>query len=278
MNTQTSKSTMQWQEIGAWGAGSVVGVALQGGAGAARGLLASRAGAYRWLQTDAVVEPMPQGLSDLDVVAVAFASGDLVTPATALAATATGRLFRNSNPFDEEPWQEIDSWAGMGVAVVLAPSPAFAEDRTLFVGTPTGIFRTQDDGQSWESCNFGLLDEDVLCIACAPNFTESELLWAGTAGGGLYRSRNSARAWRESGFGLPDAAVQSLAVSPNFGEDRTLFVGMEAHGVYVSHDGGGKLVELGDSRAECQFAGLCPSRLFVGWHRGRFVAHCHWQR
>ena len=250
--TTSPITKIQWEEIGAWGAGTVVGVALNGGAGAVRGLLASRAGSYGWTQAEATVEPMAvepmavepmtEGLSDLDVVAVAFANGDGVMPTTALVATATGRLFR-SVPSEirvdgRVHWHEVATWAGLGVAVVLAPSPAFGEDGTLFIGTPVGIFRTQDNGQSWESCNFGLLDEDVLCLVCAPNFAESELLWAGTAGGGLYRSRNSARAWRESGFGLPDAAVQSLAVSPNFGEDRTLFVGMEGHGVYVSHDGG----------------------------------------
>jgi ligand-binding sensor domain-containing protein len=192
-------------------------------------------------------------MSDLHVVAVAFAGGDALTPATAFAATASGRLFRNGNRRQstgaldagdvetlkgQGQWQEVNTWAGLGVAVVLAPSPAFATDQTLFAGTPAGMYRTQDDGQSWESCNFGLFDEDVLCLVCAPNFAQSEIVWAGTAGGGLYRSRNSGRAWRESGIGLPDAAVQSLAFSPNFGEDHTLFAGMEAHGLYVSRDGG----------------------------------------
>jgi photosystem II stability/assembly factor-like uncharacterized protein len=106
------------------------------------------------------------------------------------------------------------------------------------VGTPNGIFRTLDGGQSWESCNFGLLDEDTLCMVCAPDFATSEVLWAGTAGGGLYRSRNRARAWRESGMGLPDAAVQCLAVSPHFATDRTLYAGMEEQGIYISRDGG----------------------------------------
>lgn len=237
LSQESSKSALQWQELGAWHAGTVGAVALDSSSGALRGLLASRAGLYQWQQPNALLKPYSRGLSDLHVVAVAFAGGDSKSPAMPLAATATGRIFRQSGA-GEEGWHEITSWAGLGVAVALAPSPAFAEDRTLFVGTPTGIFRTQDDGQSWESCNFGLLDEETLCLLCAPNYAQSEILWAGTAGGGLYRSRNSGRAWRESGFGLPDAAVQALAVSPNFDKDQTVYVGMEANGLYVSHDGG----------------------------------------
>jgi hypothetical protein len=183
---------------------------------------------------------LSEGISDPHVVAVAFAGGTESAPTTIFAATATGRLFWAAADAEmlNARWQEIVAWAGLGIAVVLAPSPDYANDNTLFVGTPNGIFRTLDGGQSWESCNFGLLDEDALCMVCAPDFATSEVLWAGTAGGGLYRSRNRARAWRESGMGLPDAAVQCLAVSPHFATDRTLYVGMEEHGIYISRDGG----------------------------------------
>lgn len=252
-----SLTKARWQEVGAWRAGTVAAVDLytvplnSGTAkpGVTYGALASRAGVYAWTGSSGIVWPLRRGMSDLDVVSVALAGGTDTFP-SAFAATASGRLFRTvlsgtvlsgtvlAEPAHAAEWQEVSTWAGLGVAVVLEPSPAYAEDQTLFVGTPTGIYRTQDDGRSWESCNFGLLDEDVLCLACAPNFATTEVLWAGTAGGGLYRSRNSGRAWRESGIGLPDAAVQSLAVSPNFAADRTVFVGVEGHGLYLSRDGG----------------------------------------
>lgn len=239
-----------WQEIGAWQGGTVVNVALAPvisatGEATAYGLLASRASVYQWtyggLKETGAIKPLPQGLHDPNVVAVAYAGGEGMMAAPSFVSTATGRLYRGRYSVDDSilcGWEEINSWAGLGVAVVLTPSPAYSQDRTLFAGTPAGIFRTLDDGQSWESCNFGLLDEEILCLACAPNFDESELLWAGTAGGGFYRSRNRGRAWRESGLGLPDAAVQCLAISPNFSQDQSLYVGMEEHGVYCSHDGG----------------------------------------
>lgn len=243
-HSSTSKSTdptaTQWEAVGVWPGGSAVAVALTRGPHGTQGLLASQAGAYGWQQPGLQVVPLVDGLSDLNVITVAFAAGH-AGQATAFAATSTGRLYHARIDGDGDPaltWQEVSTWAGLGLAVVIAPSPAYADDQTLFIGTPAGFFRTQDGGQSWESCNFGLLDEYALCLACAPNFAENEVLWAGTAGGGLYRSRNSARAWRESGIGLPDAAVQALAVSPNFAADQTLLAGMEEHGIYRSCDGG----------------------------------------
>lgn len=265
-------TTINWQAVGFWQGGTVTGVALSSTADMVRGLLASRAGVYGWSSPGSMVLPLSQGMNDPDVVSVTFAGGNATAPATAFAATATGRLYRSVQRADgmgHDQWQEVSTWAGLGIAVALAPSPAFDSDGTLFAGTPNGIFRTLDNGQSWESCNFGLLDEDVLCILCSPTFAESEVLWAGTAGGGLYRSRNSARAWRESGIGLPDAPVQSLAVSPNFAEDQTVFVGMEAYGVYVSHNGGEEWTHLAlDGHSVNSIACPQPNLLFVGTNNG----------
>jgi ligand-binding sensor domain-containing protein len=220
----------------------VLGVAAaQGNDYTQRVLAATRAGLFAadWAAGEdgaSAWRASSQGLSDPSVVAVLFAGqGEGAWP-TAFAATETGRLFRSVD--GGAGWQEMIAWAGLGVARVLVASPLFDEDGILFAGAAEGIYRTLDGGASWESCSFGLLDMETLCLTCAPDFAASQLVWAGTAGGGLYRSRNQARAWRESGQGLPDAAVQALAVSPGFAEDRTLFAGLEGHGVYISTDGG----------------------------------------
>lgn len=229
--------TWQWRAAGAWPGGTVAGVAAaRGPHGATRLLAATRAGLIRsddgglsWHEEWAV-------MADPSVVAVTYAGTAEEGWPAAFAATETGRLYRSDD--GGVTWAEVTSWAGLGVAAVLCASPAFAVDAILFVGTGEGIFRTLDGGASWESCNFGLIDVAVLCLACAPDFAASQLVWAGTAGGGLYRSRNQGRAWREAGIGLPDAPVQALAVSPRFAEERTLYAGLEAQGVYRSTDGG----------------------------------------
>lgn len=225
--------TLGWQRVGAWQGGTVAALAIspafqQDGivlAATATGLYRSTDGGQQWVC-------IQNGLTDPRIMTVVFAP----TTSLAFAATADGRLFRSED--SGECWQEVIGWAGLGLINAIAPSPNFGADQTLFVATNEGIFRSQDGGASWESSTFGLLDLEILCLACAPTFAESELLWAGSVLGGLYRSRNGARSWRDSGQGLPDMAVQCLAVSPNFAIDQTLYVGTESDGLYRSTDGG----------------------------------------
>lgn len=220
-----------------WPGGTVSGVAVaRHPQRATRLLAATRAGLIRSDDLGISWAEEWVGLADPNVVTVLFAGENPQGWPAAFAATETGRLYRSED--GGENWAEVTAWAGLGVAAVLASSPVFADDGILFAGTSEGIFRTLDGGASWESCNFGLIDVDVLCLACAPDFASSQLVWAGTAGGGLYRSRNQGRAWREVGMGLPDAPVQGVAVSLAFAENQTLYAGLEAQGVYCSTDGG----------------------------------------
>ncbi len=247
--TTESSTSRRWRAAGAWQGGTVVDVAA---AASRQGetciLAATRAGLIRSADAGRTWVGAWRGVADPSVVAVTFAGTARGEWPAAFAATETGRLYRSDD--GGASWAEVTAWAGLGVAAVLCPSPAFADDGILFVGTAQGIYRTLDGGASWESCNFGLFDLDVLCLACAPDFADSQLLWAGTAGGGLYRSRNQGRAWREAGIGLPDAPVQVLAASLAFATDHTVLAGLEGHGVYRSSDGGETWSPCGERLAD----------------------------
>jgi photosystem II stability/assembly factor-like uncharacterized protein len=214
-------------------------------------LAATLAGIFR--STDAGRRWMPgaKGLSDPTTHTLAFAD-----ELTVFTATQGGRLYRSSD--GGASWQEMTAWAGLGVIVALAISPNYAEDGTVLVATAAGIFRSHDRGMSWQAASFGLLDLDLLCVACSPDFADSEVAWAGTALGGFFRSRNAGRAWRESGTGLPESAINCLAVSPAFVEDRTLFVGTETAGVFRSTDAGTTWRPVGP-----ELAGQCVNCLSI---------------
>ncbi|HRW04296.1 MAG TPA: hypothetical protein P5121_04330 [Caldilineaceae bacterium] len=237
MHSKQVQPNSQWQAVDGWQGGAVTALACSPHvatdrvilAGTLAGLFLSTDGGTNWRRAG-------HGMADFQVTALAATA----TPSgvVALAATQSGHLYRTK--WDATPqhlvWQPL-SWAGLGVVQALAFSPAYAQDQTLFTATSDGIFRTQDDGATWESSTFGLLDLDILCLACALDFAESEVLWAGSAEGGLYRSRNGARSWRDSGVGLPDSAILALLVSPNYMDDQTLYAATDDNGIYRSTDG-----------------------------------------
>src|SRR5262245_5881832 len=195
-----------WQRLGSWAGGPVLDIGLSPTfAVDGMALAATAAGLYRtddggdsWQRTAAE-------LADPSFLAVAFAPANRPGQVCAYAASESGRLYTSLD--SGLTWQEVSAWSGLGQATQLLLSPGFDQDRTLFVATGTGVFRTQDGGLHWESATFGLHDLEVLCLALAPDFVSSEVIWCGTAAGGLYRSRNAARSWRDSGQGLPDDAV-----------------------------------------------------------------------
>ncbi|MCB0185714.1 MAG: hypothetical protein KDE31_15710, partial [Caldilineaceae bacterium] len=235
---ENGHTRIEWQSLGGWRGGTVTALAFSPHfaidkialAGTLAGLFLSTNGGASWQRSS-------RGLDDPQITTLTTAT--TTNGLLALAATQIGQLYRaawSSTPATID-WQPLDSWAGLGVIQALAVSPAYTEDHTLFTATNEGTYRSQDDGATWESSTFGLMDLDILCLACAPDFADSELLWAGSAEGGLYRSRNGARSWRDSGGGLPDSAMIGLLVSPHYPDDQTLYVATETDGIYYSTDG-----------------------------------------
>ena len=237
-------TTFPWRPAAAWTGGTLSDIALSPHiADDGVILAATAAGLYRSADGGRSWSLSMQGIDEPAIQLVRFVPASR----TAFAATEQGRLYRS--PDAGVTWQELGSWAGLGVAADLACSPAYGDDHTFFVATPDGVYRTLDDGRSWESCTFGLLDPDVLCIVCAPDYAASQVLWAGTALGGFFRSRNAGRAWRDSGAGLPDTAIQCVCLSPAHAADATLYVGTEGAGLYRSTDGGVTWRQQGDALA-----------------------------
>jgi photosystem II stability/assembly factor-like uncharacterized protein len=230
-------TTPIWQPIGGWPGGTVTDMALSPNFAADQlALAATGAGIFRSTDGGVTWQASNTGLTDPSLLAVAFAPTNRRAEVPVFVAGESGRLY--TSPDGGVNWQELPTWAGLGGATQFALSPNFADDQTLFVATAEGVFRSQDGGLSWEHSTFGLHDLEILCIACAPDFASSELLWCGSAGGGFYRSRNAGRSWRASGDGLPDDALTALLVSPDFANDQTLWLGTEQSGLFCSTNGG----------------------------------------
>jgi photosystem II stability/assembly factor-like uncharacterized protein len=128
---------------------------------------------------------------------------------------------------------------------VLALSPAFASDRTVFAATRHGeIFRSRDAGDAgtWERLG-GIGDQRVRSLAVSPDYTRDRTLYAGTVAG-VYSSDDGGSTWTGTGPRMatpPEGGEADLgalvAVSPAYASDGTAFAGTDG-GLFVTRDGG----------------------------------------
>lgn len=100
---------------------------------------------------------------------------------------------------------------------------------TVFAGTPVGLYRSADGGDSWQLA--GLPVAEVMAVAVAPS--DPRTVWVSLRDAGLYVSLDGGVSWRPSAA-QPEETL-SLAVSPR--SARTVFAGTTA-GLVRSTDGG----------------------------------------
>ncbi|WP_306055623.1 WD40/YVTN/BNR-like repeat-containing protein [Natronococcus wangiae] len=130
---------------------------------------------------------------------------------------------------------------------------AFSEVDGVFAATKAGLYRSMDDGQTWE--NLGVPQEEVYSVVAS---SDGERFYAGTHPAHLYVSTDSGATWDElEGFqNLPsrdewhtprhrnEAHVRSLGVHPET-PDRVI-AGVEVGGVHISEDQGETWTERHD--------------------------------
>ncbi len=139
---------------------------------------------------------------------------------------------------------------------VVAPSPAWQQDNTLFASwsapypdTTCYVFNqvdsgplafTRDGGKQWLAAGSGLpaLCARVSALAVSPAYAKDRTLLAGIRGNGIFRSTDGGTTWLPAGKGLPHMAVHDLALSPAFARDRTAFASVYENGLQRSVDGG----------------------------------------
>ncbi len=130
-------------------------------------------------------------------------------------------------------WTRVGPIHPGGTVMALA---AYSEgDREVFLAaTQTGIFRSEDGGQSWAVANKGLPTLQISALAFAPNGTA----FAGGLTGGIAISTNQGRTWYMTRSAGLDRPVSAIAPSPRYAEDATLLVGTDGGGVMRSADRG----------------------------------------
>lgn len=149
----------------------------------------------------------------------------------AVASENKYTMFRSTD--NGNNWNAIENLPRVEITdILILPRD---NEKTLFVGThQSGIFRSRNNGVSWELVNEGLLNYSITKLLV--NDDRDQTLFASTTGrnGGVYKSANMGDTWERVSNGLVSTNVSSLAIDP---VDGWIFAATNA-GLFRSRDGG----------------------------------------
>jgi photosystem II stability/assembly factor-like uncharacterized protein len=132
-------------------------------------------------------------------------------------------------------------------------SPDFAEDRTLYMVGESGVYKSTDAGETWESTTAkmtSIATADNLQIEISPNYPQDKTLYLSTYNG-LFKTTDAAKTWQSVAISnvAPDRTfLEGVALSPNYAKDGTVIVSLRGKGLYKSVDGGKSFAPIGDAR------------------------------
>ncbi len=122
--------------------------------------------------------------------------------------------------------------------------------RDMFIGTWSGIYRSQDKGQTWQPINNGLTNLNIESIVC---HRTTQNLFAGTYQGGIFRSTENGNSWTDVNSGIANyTTLNILDITFSSSGDAIYAAGAKnggGGGVYRSTNGGDSWVQINGNLA-----------------------------
>lgn len=196
-----------------------------------------------------------QESDELDDLAIMTLAGD-ASGRTLVAGLHQNGLFRSEDA--GQTWEAANEGVAARSMSTLLASPAFHEDRTLFVaGVEDGVLRSRDGGETWERASEGLSSPQVLSLAVSPRYQEDKTVLSVLADG-VFRSADGAATWAPIGpEGLQDPRMVAYSRDSSGSQ---VFVGLASgKRAYLSENGGGIWRELTGTFNDEEIVGIALS-------------------
>jgi photosystem II stability/assembly factor-like uncharacterized protein len=142
----------------------------------------------------------------------------------------------------------------------------------IIAGTDVGLYRSEDNGHSWEKLPSPMEELQIWSVAVDP--ANADVLFVGTRPAG-FRSRDGGKTWEEMAMGVnmncPIGTPRTTNIIVDPRDSQTVWAGIEVDGVYKSQDGGrtwNHLPDLGPDPFHGDIHGLAmrvgqPTALFA---------------
>ncbi len=117
----------------------------------------------------------------------------------------------------------------------------------ILAGTDAGIYRSNDNGVTWEMLDSPMSDLQIWSVTVDP--MDADTLFAGTRPE-AFRSKDGGKSWERLSMGVDmncpvgTPRTTNMIVDPR--DNRTIWAGIEVDGIYKSLDGGDSWVHLPD--------------------------------
>lgn len=119
-----------------------------------------------------------------------------------------------NNPTDPDPtpaWQASNT--GLDSKTVQCIAPSSSNGDLIYIGTLTGVYRSNDGGANWSARNTGLTSQDAKTLVV--HHDNDNLLFLGTWGKGVFKSGNGGTNWQKIWPGDFDPRIYKLALGSN---------------------------------------------------------------
>ena len=124
---------------------------------------------------------------------------------------------------------------------VLAVSPQYAQDRTVFAGSAAGLFRSTDGGKRWQELPVLPVSKytTVVGLAVSPDYATDRTVIVSVRGRGLYHSKDGGESFVALGRGPQIASLVPtfIAFSPTYASDGIIYAATD-WSLWLSRDRG----------------------------------------